>query len=265
MKRPSGFTLLEMIISIVILGILAGMVAVFIAKPVQGYIDSTRRAQLTDMADLALKRMALELRTALPNSVKPIAATASSYIEFIPSIGSGRYCTDTESCTNKFTNFGTGATDTGTFDVLGPLPSGITANSDRMIIFNTGQTGLDAYSNSNCAKLTNTTSPLTYSGASPFPYASPSSRFFVAPSSGSVKFNCTTTAVQRISGASNFCGITPPPSLTTATLVSADEVICAFSYTSVSASNGLLTLRLTLTSSGESVTLANQIHVDNLP
>ena len=40
----AGFTLVEAIMVIVITGILAGMVAVFIKAPVDGYVDSVRRA-----------------------------------------------------------------------------------------------------------------------------------------------------------------------------------------------------------------------------
>ena len=39
-----GFTLIEAIIVIVITGILAGMVAVFIRAPIDAYVDSARRA-----------------------------------------------------------------------------------------------------------------------------------------------------------------------------------------------------------------------------
>ena len=51
----AGFTLVEAIMVIVITGILAGMVAVFIKAPVDGYVDSVRRAELTDAADTALR------------------------------------------------------------------------------------------------------------------------------------------------------------------------------------------------------------------
>ncbi len=69
-KQQYGFTLIEMIVVIVITGIIAGVVAVFLKAPVQGYIDSARRAELTDIADTAIRRMARDVRTAVPNSVR---------------------------------------------------------------------------------------------------------------------------------------------------------------------------------------------------
>ncbi|HJW54946.1 MAG TPA: prepilin-type N-terminal cleavage/methylation domain-containing protein, partial [Burkholderiaceae bacterium] len=70
-KKPhQGFTLLEAIIVIAITGIIAAVVAVFIVKPVQGYVDSARRAEMTDTADTALRRISRDLHLALPNSVR---------------------------------------------------------------------------------------------------------------------------------------------------------------------------------------------------
>lgn len=39
-KRGAGFTLIEMIMVIVITGIIAGMVAVFIRSPIDGYFNT---------------------------------------------------------------------------------------------------------------------------------------------------------------------------------------------------------------------------------
>ncbi len=115
MRHLRGFTLIEMIMAIVITGIVAGIVAVFIARPVEGYIDSVRRGEMTDVADLALKRMSLDIRTAVPNSVR--VDSTGRFIEFIPARDGGRYCTDVDSGCNAldFSN----STDLQ-FDALGP-------------------------------------------------------------------------------------------------------------------------------------------------
>ena len=76
---------------IVITGILAGMVAVFIKAPVDGYVDSVRRAELTDAADTALRRISRDVRTALPNSFRLASVGGSSCVEFLPTLGGGRY------------------------------------------------------------------------------------------------------------------------------------------------------------------------------
>jgi MSHA biogenesis protein MshO len=89
--RQGGFTLTEMVMVIVITGILAGIVAVFIAGPVGGYVDSARRAQLTDAADAALRHLAREVRLALPNSMRVGTDGSNRYIEFIMTSAGGRY------------------------------------------------------------------------------------------------------------------------------------------------------------------------------
>jgi MSHA biogenesis protein MshO len=71
-RRAAGFTLIEAIIAIVITGILGSVVAVFINRPIQGYFDSVRRAELTDQADVALRRISRDIRLALPNSLRVI-------------------------------------------------------------------------------------------------------------------------------------------------------------------------------------------------
>ena len=90
MTRPTnslrGFTLIEMIMVIVITGVIAGMVAVFIKGPVDSYFDMARRAELTDIADTAMRRMTRDIRLALPNinassSCRPRAADATGRIK----------------------------------------------------------------------------------------------------------------------------------------------------------------------------------------
>jgi MSHA biogenesis protein MshO len=275
MNRLRGFTLVEMIMVIVITGIIAGMVAVFIATPVKGYVDTVRRAGLTDTADLALKRMALEIRTAVPNSL--IATT--NEIEFIPARTGGRYCTDTEACPTANGDLDFGFSDAGgnSFDVLGPAIE-VVAN-DWLVVYNTGQciaaacasaptlpcNGLNAYEGCNRRAVTTaagTTSSLSFTATDPpFTFASPSNRFQLIPTTGPVKFKCGAKELRRYTG----YGWNHTESGTGSLLADADALACTFTYNPLSATSALLTMQLTLTREGEAITLFSQIHVDNMP
>lgn len=90
-SRVYGFTLVETVVSIVIMGILLSVVAVFLVRPIEGYRDLSRRAALVEAADSALQRMRRDIRSALPNSVR-ITNTASGYaLELIPVLDATRY------------------------------------------------------------------------------------------------------------------------------------------------------------------------------
>jgi len=67
------------------------MVAVFLKAPVQGYMDSARRAEITDIADTALHRIERDLRTALPNSVRVTSNGSTVFLEYLETIAGGRY------------------------------------------------------------------------------------------------------------------------------------------------------------------------------
>src|SRR5574343_2009528 len=90
--RSTGFTLVEMIVSIVIAGILVSMVAMFGRRQVDAYIDVGNRAQLSDEADTALRRIARDLQSALPNSVR--LDVSHNFLEFVPIRDAGRYRAD---------------------------------------------------------------------------------------------------------------------------------------------------------------------------
>lgn len=90
-QSQSGFTLIEMITAITLTAILSGIVAFFIRVPLQGYFDISRRAGLTDDADLAVRRIAREVQGALPNSVRVSAVGGVTYLEFLAVRTAGRY------------------------------------------------------------------------------------------------------------------------------------------------------------------------------
>ena len=265
-----GFTLVEMIVVIVITGIVAAAVAVFIRHPVEGYGDAVRRAELTDAADVALRRITRDIRLALPNSLRVMSAGGINYIEFIMTQSGGRYRDPTDGSTGgDFLSF-TSAADR-TFDVLGPLP--LMAANDYLVIYNLGVPGSDAYAGNNRALIqsvagnTVTLATNPYATQSP-PLPSPGARFQVVPGGvRAVTFACPQAAAGNLTRHWNygFNAAQAVPAGGSSALL-AGNVTCSIDYSAnATGRNGLLFLSLTLTSGGESVTLFNQIHVDNSP
>ena len=60
-SRSSGFTLMEAVVVIAVLGIISAGLAFFIRTPVQGYIDAESRARLSDNAETAFRRIGRDL------------------------------------------------------------------------------------------------------------------------------------------------------------------------------------------------------------
>ncbi len=272
-----GFTLLEVIIVITITGIIAAVVAVFIQQPVQGYFDTVRRAQLSDSADIALRRMARDVQTALPNTIR--SGDANNYfLEFLPVRSGGRYCAAVD-CGDAFDI--TSASD-NSFAVLGP---GVSVSSgDSIVIFNTGQSGADAYVGGNRRTFSGaagaSVSAISYSiAAGQFPLASPSNRFQVVSTAITYACDAASGVLRRFSGYA-IQG-SQPTALSGGQLVTASgnvsgailasDVVCATGAGDlgtgfdVRATDSLLGMRIQLRSSGESVSLYREVHVDNAP
>jgi MSHA biogenesis protein MshO len=262
--RSTGFTLVEMIVSIVIAGILVSMVAMFGRGQIDAYIDVGNRAQLADAADTALRRIGRDLQSALPNSVRQ----SGDFLEFVPIRDAGRYRADVDNAgAGNFLDF-TSATD-NSFDVLGPAAT--VAAGDQLVIFNLGQTGSDVYAGTSRRAISTgagSVSSLQYTlgGLGQFPLASPQNRFQIV--SGPVTYQCNVAGgnVLRHSGYA-FAGTQPTTfaGATSAVLVG-DVTACSFSYLpAVLQRNGLVVLRLTLTRNNESVELFHQVDVLNTP
>jgi MSHA biogenesis protein MshO len=269
--RQRGFTLIELVMVIVILGIVASMVAVFMKNPIDAYFASGRRAALTDVADTTVRRIARDVHRALPNSIRTSGTTC---LEFIPTKTGGRYRNDS---TAAGLDFAATTPADSLFNMLGlnsalPAAQQMAAN-DLVVIYNLGITGSDAYNADN-------TSPITSLGAESggetpinitakqFPLPSASSRFHVVSSTEKmVSYVCSGSTLYRT--VSNT--LTTSASCPATGSVIASNVNCSstsFSYTSSDLQrNALVNMVLSIRDSTllETVTLQHEVHVNNTP
>ena len=281
---------------ITIIGIVGAIVAVFIRAPVQGYADSLDRTELSDTADLALRRIARDLRQALPNSIRVVNSPTVSAIEFIPAKSGGRYLAAEDGVsTAPILDF----TDSSkrTFTVVGNMPTGrgtIVPGSDYLVVGNLGEgfSPADAYNTAggtNIAVIESTAgkqitlkAPSSPFGAQNPPMPSASSRFQVAGQP--VSYVCAAGAngnrllSRQWNYGFNASQVAAPVSSAadTASLAGSQYRViagrvanCQFDYTSLGTRrSGLVIITLELqprNSTDATVRLVHQVHVDNTP
>lgn len=294
-----GFTLIELITAMVLTGILAAVAAVFLRVPIAGYFDVARRAALTDIADLAVRRFSRDVQTALPNSVRVAGACTgltTCYLEYLEVRTGGRYREEPSGGATQCPAGGLpgyddaltiGNADT-CFRSLGAVPglATIAAGGDYLVVYNLGPgfAGADAYAGGaatggNKSRITATAAD---AGANPedriqfqslaFPLASPDRRFHVV--SGPVTYVCDPAAqtLTRQWGYAVSAGQGTPPAGGNAALLATGVTECSFTYApnAVAQRNGIVSIRLQLSQADpagttERVTLFSQVHVSNVP
>lgn len=87
----AGFTLIEMVAVLVLLGILSALSVQFVSGIADGYQRSVTRSQLMMGGRQALERISRQLRFVLPNSARTRTINGLTCLEFIPIAGAGSY------------------------------------------------------------------------------------------------------------------------------------------------------------------------------
>jgi len=295
-KSQAAFSLIELVIVIVITGILATSVATIITRPIQGFIDLSRRATLVYSAESALRRMQRDIRRALPNSIR--VAGGGTAIEVINTIEGARYRAAPlpgDPDIDRYLQFNT--TDSS-FDILGNFSAATLANPNinHVAINNIGSVdaggaavaGANAYGDVDAISGTNVITPAGYAitldgapanednitindgggGGFRFTYQSDNKRVYLVDTA--ISYVCSGNQLIRYTDyafTNNPTQDVPPVGGTSALL--ADSIgNCNFSYDAGSPSrSGLMTLDLSVTdaATGETVRLLHQVHVDNTP
>lgn len=282
--RQRGFSLVELIVVIVITGVIASVVGLFITGPIQAFLDTARRAELVDAAQLAMARVGRDLRAALPNSVR----ISGNAIEFLLARDGERYRVETPGTAADRLEF-TASDDA--FNTLGPLgsadasPAAAYTITGALAIYPVLQSGANPYvaadrsmtpfGNIVVTPVTNSgyqeyrvslTAAAGAPGAHRFSHDSPTRRVFLVE--GPVTYVCSPPQLLRYDGYA-VSTLQPVPPAGTPTVVAGSVQACAFDYDAGTATrNAVVSVALSLADSGaltERVRLIRQIHVANTP
>ena len=284
-NRQSGFSLLELIVVIVLLGIVTIGAGLLVVNPTEAFDAQQRRQQLVDQGEMALRQIATDVRRALPNSLRLSSAGSLVGVEFVNTVDGARYRDAIDdsvpaSGANEILDFTAADSD---FNLLGSFNSlGAFSGGQRLVIYNTTPATLyqDASANNNPGIITPGGSALTLSVSAQYPseqhvniggggfqfaQQSPGQRLFVVD--GPVSYVCDTGSGEllRYSGYGYNLGQSLTPGGTTTTVATQLQG-CTMTYNAGTAQRGgILTLGLTIAIAGESVNLLHQIQVENVP
>ncbi|MEZ4278539.1 MAG: hypothetical protein R3F21_02840 [Myxococcota bacterium] len=294
-RRSSGLSTIEVVTVIALTGVLSVGLAGILRHPMQGHAAVSRRAELVDLADLALLRMSRDLRMALPNSVR-VDGTRTA-IELLHVAGGARYRAEPgindaggpgeadHTDANDFLSFAGDAR----WNLLGRI-SGLAiaydtplASGSRIAIYPTGsEIWSDAAADTSPAIITASTNRITFrddgdedqielASAHRFSHVSPRARLYLVD--GPVTYLCDAASgvLWRIDGYAIAAG--QPTDLSAAPLASGRQAQtgdrierCVFDFVPGTPSrSGLVTLEIVIANAGERVRLLQQVPIPNAP
>lgn len=279
MRRLRGFTLVELVLVIVLLGVTAGILAPFITGAMTAYRDNKERAELVTRGRLALERLAREVRHAVPNSLSVLkdAGGAPIGIEFLRAAASGRYVAEGD-------NYGAGFADPDCrLAAAKPLtdlylldPAGLVAVGNILIIGNTqpadltggGSTATITALPAECPGATVASVPaggkvVSFAAAEPFAYAFEGRRYFTADRAIEVLLSATDLVWHEgAGGLADYDGASSIAAGDPLLVQGVNALNLVYDF-GVDQSSAVLRIDLTLGEGGSSVQLYHEVHVRN--
>ena len=273
-----GFTLIELVVAITLLGIVGSMVSVFLGNTMEGYAALSRRDDLQNSMRMAVERISRELRHALPNSVCTDDGSGcnnpGSIVYFIRTVDAGEYQT-------RSGNYNSGQAraplpiapaTASNFDVLSGNNINAAAgqwvvvyNTDNSDIYNSGSqrqqiAGITSKDTDGVAP--DDISVIQFSSAVSFPTHSPSHRFHV------IENNVTLFYLQgtNLYRAQSSFGSPATANPGTEKLLLQNVSACTFTYIPGSLlRSGLLRIDIRVNNGKESLQMIHEAQVYNAP
>lgn len=282
-SRERGFTLVELIVVIVLIGIIGGILVLQLLPAIRSYLLVGQRAALTNQADTALRKIVGEVRSAVPNSLR---LGSSTCMELVPTKDGGRYRMGPDTANNGSTGDFLDDTEVrNRFDVLtgsvnAPVPGDaiVIGNQNTDDVYKPVNVGIVNASGAPANAATGVSS-ITLDAAIQVPPGYDGGRFVVVPKDEKVvTYLCLdaqldagtgTGKLYRLADAAFHPAPTCPAAAPAGAALVADKIShCAFIYSpnqGATQESGFVQLQLTLSDKGESVPLTIGAHVDNVP
>jgi MSHA biogenesis protein MshO len=255
-NRQHGFTLVELVVTIVVLGAIMAGTAAYITNSTIAYTNVAQRDQLTTLGRITIEQVTRELRHALPNSIR----IQNNCIEFFP-VKAG----------SVYFDLPTGAPGT-TFTAMSfSIPTG--SNVEHVIVYPYNTTALYAQNNpgpiagySNAAGSPTTT--VTLSAPYQFALHAPHRRFYLTEDP--VSYCIVGSNLNRYENYGVNSSQQSPPSGTAQLLaeniqINDGGVVTPFVYIPGSLQrNGLVTLDFRFLIDGEWIRLTHEVQIRNV-
>jgi MSHA biogenesis protein MshO len=281
-RRPQGFTLVEMVVTLVLFGLIAVSLTMFFRPAFDTWMATRSRSGMTAEAANAMRIMLRDVRAAVPNSIR---SPGTSCFELVPTKAGGRYRMAVDTVHGGSVAVDPAGTTTS-FDVLSPL-SATPVPGDWLVVDN--QNPGDVYSGVNRSAITALSTPLASAGrhrlaiaALQFPLGYDGGRFNVVDKDEAAVFYICSGASSTLDGNGDAPGVlyrrsgygfnaSAPascPAVGGAAVVATGLRACSFHYTAnqgATQQSGFISLQLEFTRNGETSSLVTGAHVVNVP
>ncbi len=252
-----GFSLIELVVVITVLGVIMAGTAAYISRSVGAYSDTVRRQDLAAIGRASAERLTRELRVALPNSIR----VSNNCLEFLPIQSGSAYLTlPVDVASSNFT--------AAAFN----LPA--VAGSRYVVVYPYTTANLYTTSSPSPMAALNTvsgspTATVTLSAAHRFSDESPQKRFFIVGSP--ISFCVSGTQLNRYSGYGlNNIQSAPPASgnvllAENIQLIDNGNLVTPFTYTPGTLKrNAIITLDLRFMQDNEWIRLTHEVQIRNV-